>query len=303
METDGKPRIIIWFVSNDRSFIKTAINILESQHNGVGVLGVTSTQKTSFDDLPFIPLNEISMNSDWYDIILVAGGKKLGMTEVVKFANALKLDTEKLLGDWIVCIPGFTLQKYRQLQHSQLSIFAQNCFGSVISNTLGLPFRSPFVNMFVVEDEYIRFLRSPRIYMEEKLVFRGVSYDENTKINYPIFIMGNIFLHMNHYPDFNEAVAKWNERKPRINWYNLFVMANTEKPEILEEFNKLPFGKKVCFVPFKSDLDSAWYINPEIRKDLNQLWQFVIGFSLGKPFYYDPFDMLLYGKKTQLIDM
>ena len=56
-------------------------------------------------------------------------------------------------------------------------------------------------------------------------------------------------------------------------------------------------------MPFKSDLDSAWYINTEIRKDLTMFWQHVNDFGEGKTFYYDVFDMLLYGKKTQLIDM
>ena len=77
----------------------------------------------------------------------------------------------------------------------------------------------------------------------------------------------------------------------------------TESEEILKEFNALPYGKKACFVPFKSDLDSAWYINPDIRKDAQTFTRIINYFAMGYPFYYDVFDMLLYGKKTQLIDM
>ena len=33
------------------------------------------------------------------------------MSEVVKFAKSINLDVDKLLGDWIVCILGFTLEK------------------------------------------------------------------------------------------------------------------------------------------------------------------------------------------------
>ena len=63
----NKPRIIIWFVSNDGRFIGGAINILTRQFNGVDIIGVTAAQKISIKDgagknLPFIPLNEISMN-------------------------------------------------------------------------------------------------------------------------------------------------------------------------------------------------------------------------------------------------
>lgn len=88
----------------------------------------------------------------------------------------------------------------------------------------------------------------------------------------------------------------------KINWYNLFVVTISKDIDELKRFDALPYGKKVCFVPFKSDLDSAWYVNPNVNKKL-AFWEIVHNFARGIPFYYDPFDMLLYGKKTPLIDM
>ena len=307
MEINGKPRIVIWFFSPDQRFIGNAVNILERQFNGVDIVGVTARYSIEVTDnrgrvLPFISLQELT-DQRGYDILLLAGAKQFGISEVTKFARAINLDTDKLLGDWIVCIPGFTLKKYRQLQRSQLSIFVRDCFGGLISNTLGLPFRAPFVNMFIDENEYIRFLRSPRVYMEENLVFQGTKFEKMLKFDYPIYTLGNVSWHMNHYRNFDEAVAKWNERKQRINWYNMFVAMHTEDPKVLEQFDELPYGKKVCFVPFKSDLDSAWYINPEMKKD-EPFIRIVHLFARGDaPAYYDMFDMLLYGKKTPLIEM
>ena len=231
-------KILIWFVSKDSRFFKNAINILEKQHNGLEVVGVTASEPIQLNTgekiVPFIPLNEISRLGGGYDVLLVVGAKgnlvdalyaatekTLGMSTVAKVANRLNLPVEKLLGDWIVCIPGFTLKKYRRLQRSHLSIFAVHCFGGLISHTLGLPFRTPLINMFTDEREYIRFLRAPRVYMEEKLIFKEKCLNEADKFYYPIFTLGNIDLHMNHYRDFDKAVAKWNERKQRINWYNL----------------------------------------------------------------------------------
>lgn len=123
------------------------------------------------------------------------------------------------------------------------------------------------------------------------------------KFDYPIYTYGDVDLHMNHYRDYKEALAKWNERKERINWNNLFVEMYTDKEKSLEAFDSLSYGKKICFVPFKSDLDSAWYINPDIDKRATSLGQLVGRFATGIFIYYDPFDMLLYGKKTPLIDM
>ena len=223
------------------------------------------------------------------------------MSEVVKFANQIKLDTEKILGDWIVCIPGFTLQKYRQLQRSQLSIFAMNCFGGIISHKLGLRILSPFFNLRTdTEEDFLRFLKHPRIYIEEDLDFKETR--PSSDFISPVYSIGDMTLWMVHSKDFDEAVKKWNERKQRINWHNIIAIMDTNKPEILEKFDAIPYGKKVCFVPFKSSLYSAFYIHPKFTKDgvftgvISELAEIV-------PQYYDVFDMLLYGKKTQLIDM
>ena len=58
----NKPRIIIWLFSDDGRYIVDALNILAHQHNGIEILGVTATQKISVNNLPFLSLNEISLN-------------------------------------------------------------------------------------------------------------------------------------------------------------------------------------------------------------------------------------------------
>ena len=108
---------------------------------------------------------------------------------------------------------------------------------------------------------------------------------------------------MMHYKTFDESIKKWEERKQKINLDNLFVVMWSKKPEELEQFDALPYVKKVCFVPFKSDLDSAWYLEHRLIKKFPMYVHYVIETARGNPFFYDPFDMLLYGKKTPLIDM
>ena len=224
------------------------------------------------------------------------------MSKITQLARQLNLPEEKLLGDWIVCIPGFTLEKYRKLQRSRLSIFSRNCFGGLISNSLGVPFRSPFINLIMSEQDFVNFARSPHDYLEAKLVFRENKFHRKFKHDYPILQLGNITLNMIHYYSADEAVSKWNERKQRINWYNLLAVTCTEDEKILEQFDSLPYGKKICFVPFKSDLDSAWYINRTLSKQ-RSFTEVANDFAKAFVFYYDPFDMLLYGKKTPLIEM
>lgn len=286
-------KILIWHVTNSTYFQKRALKILEQQHDGIEIVGEA--------------VNEEIAKVDWgdYDVLLVAGTKVKGIrfSEVMKDAAQLNLPEEKMLGDWIVCLPGFTLEKYRLLQRSNLSIISRSCFGGLISNLLGLQFLSPFVNLWMNPKDFICFLRHPHDYMEEELIFKEKKYRESYGFDIATFTCGNVSIVMEHYCDFNEAVDLWNERKKRINWNNLLVVTITEDPEILREFDALPYEKKICFVSFKSDLDSAWYINPETRKDTKKLWDIVHLSVLGMKLYYDPFDMLLYGKKTPLIDM
>lgn len=298
-------KVLIWFVLNDARFFNAAMTILARQNGGIGIVGCTAVApvQLQFGDknVDFIPLDKVAAQD--FDVLLVVGAKQVGMSEVVKVARRINLPDEKLLGDWIVCLPGFTLDKYRKLQRSRLSIFSVNCFGGFISNTLGLPFRSPFVNLWLSGEDFVKFLRAPRIYLEETLSYQGQKLDSTKTIEFPVATLGNVSLNMMHYKTFEESVDAWNRRKARINWYNLFAVMWTENPAELEQFDALPFGKKVCLVPFKSNLDSAWYINPDINKNWSRFVDKINDFAKGIPFYYDVFDMLLYGKKTPLIEM
>ena len=264
-------KVLPWRVTDDERFFQRALNVLDRQHG-------------------------IELVDGDCDVILVVGAKEIGMSEVVKLARQLKLPDEKLLGDWIACIPGFALKKYRQLQRSRPSIVAQHCFGGLISHTLGLPFRSPTVNMFFRAEDFVKFLRTLPACLNGSLTFKSTRFDEGTKLNYPVVQLGDVEIHMNHYRDFDTAVDAWNRRKARINPCNLFVTMYTDSEETAREFDALPFGKKVCFVPFESDVDSAWHI----KTNGLELWDAVNRFGVGDPFCYDVFDMLLYGLKTPL---
>ncbi len=299
-------KVLLCIVSDDDRFLQDAVNILSQQHNGIELVGVTANEEILLDKdgelVPFIPLAEVDGGS--CDVLLVVGARPIGMSRVTQAARQLNLPEEKLLGDWIVCIPGFTLEKYRKLQRSHLSIFSMNCFGCLILHMLGLPFNSPFVNLFLEEQDFIKFLRAPHVYINEQPYFEKlIDSSREAPKGYPLVSLGNIFLRMQHYSKADEALLKWNERKQRINWYNLFVTMFTEDEKILEQFSALPYGKKVCFVPFKSDLDSAWYINTKIDKAAQAFNENINRFGWGYFFYYDLFDMLLYGKKTPLIEM
>lgn len=285
-------KVLIWLVSNDTRFQDNAIKILEQQHDGIEIVGEATGEEI------------IKVDKD-YDILLVVGAKKSGISSVTKDAIRLNLPKEKLLGDWIVCIPGFTIDKYRQLQQSRLSVFSRNCFGGLLQHTLGLPFYSPLGNIGLSGENFIRFLSAPRDYVKEIPTFKKAKLNMQTGQKHNYVDLGDIWLSTMHYETFEEFIDMWDRRKTRINWDNIFVemFLIKEEKNLLEQFDALPYAKKVCFVPFKSNFDSAWYIDPKIDKTATRFDLALNRFARGSLFYYDVFDMLLYGKKTPLIDM
>lgn len=55
-------KILLWVVSNDGRFFNCALNILERQHNGIELVGVTASNPIQLakdgKSIPFIPLSE-----------------------------------------------------------------------------------------------------------------------------------------------------------------------------------------------------------------------------------------------------
>lgn len=138
------------------------------------------------------------------------------------------------------------------------TILPLNCSGGLMYHKFSCEFKSPFINMFFKERHFIRFLSDYKNYLKEELRF--VRYDfENDW--YPVFALGDVELHMNHYKDASEARETFMRRKIRINLDKICVLGGTENPGTLELFDRLPFERKLCVVPFQSELKSAFCVN------------------------------------------
>lgn len=307
-------KVLIFISGKDISNLGAALQKLASLYaeNGmqiIGSTGVFSLKDSTDATVPFIPMNELTKHE--FDFVLVTGGSvdingiapNVHFGDVLAVLKSLNMPEDKIILDRVLCVPGFTFDKYKKLKKSRPTIFAMNCFGGVIYHRFGLPFYSPTINMFTDEKSMMNFLSDPIRYINSELKFHKQSEKEG---GYPIFSTGeDVFWYMNHYgklgADF--AKAKWNERKKRINWYNVIAFAHTDNSKILDEFDELPFAKKFCFVPFPSDKDSAVYLDPALDPAPNgakrSIGDLVNRFGLQYNRYnYDWWDMLLYGKKS-----
>lgn len=175
-----------------------------------------------------------------------------------------------------------------KLVNKDFSLIASNCNGALILHDLGLRFNSPFVNLWIKPKDYIRMLANFKEYMTTPL-----SFIKEQGINYPIGLLKDVKIYFQHYESEEEAREKWNERKARINYYNLFVMF-TERDgctyEDLKAFDVLPFDNKVVFT--KQDypeIKSCCYIQGcESNGEVGFCYEYIPN-QIGKK-YFDQFD-------------
>ena len=186
------------------------------------------------------------------------------------------------------CRKMINIWNQHRLKNKDFSVFSNNCNGACICHDLGLQFHSPFVNLFLSAEDYIKFLGDPQGYLDETLAFI-----EHPNVDYPVAKLKDITLYFVHYQTPEEAEAAWERRKKRINWDNLFVLMSDQDgctDEILQRFDNLPYKNKAVFIHLpKPDFHSAVYIPGfEAEEAVGNCDAFVNGYSGRK--YFDAFD-------------
>ncbi len=133
-----------------------------------------------------------------------------------------------------------------RLRNRKPTIMANNCIGTFIYHDMGLPFYSPTINLSMSHKDFMKFLRDLPRYLES-----DVYEIEDNQVIYPVGVLRNgeetVRLNFVHYATFAEAREKWNRRKQRVNFDNLYILEFLEKanPEKIEEFLSLPYPNKL----------------------------------------------------------
>lgn len=152
----------------------------------------------------------------------------------------------------------FNEKKRLRLINSDFTIIASNCCGTMMYYDMGLPFLSPTINLNIGMKDFVRMVENLPWYMEQEIV------EVKEKSSCPIGMLGDVRIGFIHYKTFEEAVQKWEERKKRINWDNLFIVG-TEKCgcdlKTVKKFDQLPYKNKVIFTHIEyPQIASAYYI-------------------------------------------
>ena len=136
-----------------------------------------------------------------------------------------------------------------RLKNKDISLICSNCIGGIIYHSLGLRFNSPFINLYMTGEDYIKALENWQDFLGTEIV------EDTTEIKpYPIGVgyLG-IKVHFLHYAMFDEAIEKWNRRKVRVKADNIAFMFDYAGGDmsLLERFDRLPFEHKVVFTADK----------------------------------------------------
>jgi uncharacterized protein (DUF1919 family) len=105
-----------------------------------------------------------------------------------------------------------------RLKNKDFTILCSNCIGGIIYHRLGLQFRSPTVNLWMRQRDFIEFAKNIRKYERLELQFIQSDYD------YPVAKLGDITIYFNHHNNEEDARNDWNRRMKRINHDNLFLI-------------------------------------------------------------------------------
>ena len=155
-------------------------------------------------------------------------------------------------------IPPIKSQRAR-VRDERFTLISNDCWGSGPYQHLGVMYRTPFIGTRVLAPCYLELLRNLPRYAAAPAEFIATSrYDfmndrrHSVFGDYPIAVLdGAIELHFVHEPDETTAWAKWERRRAKMNFDNLYIKFSQD-PEcctdaLLEEFDRSPYPYKVCF--------------------------------------------------------
>lgn len=182
--------------------------------------------------------------------------------------------------------------KRLRLKNRHPTIIASNCIGTFMYYDMKLRFNSPTINLSFDMNDYVRFLENLPWYLEQPVVPCA-----DDRFDYPCGMVGDVKIRFNHYKTFEEAAAKWNERKQRIDWDNLFIIGidgDNCTYDSLRRFDVLPFPNKVIFThkPYPEFASACYLPGFETQGGIGRATDFKDQFWIRR--YMDKYDYIAF---------
>lgn len=159
----------------------------------------------------------------------------------------------------------------KKLNNTNFTILCPNCTGGVIYNRLHERFNSPTVNVFITPKEFCTFVEHIHFYLNS--TFSQIDAIEGAPAG---ILHGNgkeipdITVRFVHYKTFDDGVQKWNERKARIVWDNLYIIAfdiEIKDKQYYQKLETLPCNNRILLTADKScPISWSHYIHPHYKQ-------------------------------------
>lgn len=252
----------IVFISNN------SIETLVNKNKDIDIL------KIKLEELTSDKIIELSKRED-YDYFLIDDKNYKDIRR--NLINNGILDN-KILNDTI--FNGYDIKKAIRAKklkegNEDLTIISNTCTAGFLYNMLGIQYNSPTIWMFFKDEDYIKFVKNMKEYLNYDL---ELYFDE--RLGYPVGKLKDINIYFNHYKSCEDAYEKFNLRKKRINYERLMFVGMFSDEKIIEEFMEANSNKKIVI----TDLDMKgeniysfpnWIETKEAKENgLNKFWQF-----------------------------
>ena len=236
----------------------------------VGIIAKTLQGVKKIDGYNVYPVEKLALPE--YDYLMIMNERNF--KEIMDEAIRAGVPKDKIISYRILELPNIDFENYFRLRSSRVTIISDNCWGGIVYKTLGLECISPFKNLFLKEEHYLKLLSDFQYYMEQELRFAYYCEDEVKKVKYPVMCLGDVEIHFNHDVDGEAATQKWERRKEKINYDNLFVEMYTKDVEAARRFSQLDaYEKKLCFVNFETDIECCMKLDSKEKE--SEFWKTV----------------------------
>ena len=168
----------------------------------------------------------------------------------------------------------------RQNRNTDFTLFCANCMGGYIYHQLGVEFKSPTINMMIMQPDFYKLVANIEQYMKMDFV------EVRNGSRVPCGRLGDITVYFTHYNTFEDGVRSWKERSQRINMDNLYIIATDRDGVSCEDIaalQKIKCKKLLVFTAKKMNFPYCFWL-PQyeqqgmvgniIKKTLSGKWLF-----------------------------
>ena len=159
---------------------------------------------------------------------------------------------------------------------------------------------SPTINLWINKEDFIIFVKNLKGFLSAELIEL-----KSSEQSYPVGIIKynnqSVTINFMHYKTFEEAKEKWDERKKRVNFNNIFIIqliGENLTNEDIDKFNSIPFTNKLLITYENNTNNKNIITHPVFLKDYipGKILRYKSRFSLKR--YMDDIDYVSFLNKT-----